>query len=250
MSTLVPKIDRYFRSEGSSNLFRLNTQKLIFEDDQLVFIVGPNGSGKSLFLRNLINEDIIGSVPHKLKITKNGEIEHPVLVHQNPEKNLAIELSAEENFILWAPEQDKLFPRFTISEQKWLKEFFSETLIKSWSLPISDMSGGQKQSLAVATRLFHRAKILLLDEFTASIDVKASAMLISTIQNIVKVNHMLAIIASHDIIQTAKYADRVLVFGAGKIVGDIVFSNTDTLERRKSIIFNALENAYESSIKL
>jgi phosphate transport system ATP-binding protein len=83
------------------------------------------------------------------------------------------------------------------------------------------LSGGQQQRLCLARALVLEPSVLLLDEPTASLDVRASRRIESLIGRLKERYTVLAV--SHGLGQAGRIADRVVVLGEGRVV--------ETLER-------------------
>ena len=79
----------------------------------------------------------------------------------------------------------------------------------------SQISGGQKQRLAIARAIIRNPKILLLDEATSALDAQNEAIVQESLNNIML--GKTSIVIAHRI-STIKDADEILVFGEGKIV--------------------------------
>ena len=79
------------------------------------------------------------------------------------------------------------------------------------------MSGGERQLAALARALVQNAPLLLLDEPTASLDVKRQQDFLQTLQKAVKSERKAALLSVHDPNLALNYGDGVLVLRNGKI---------------------------------
>lgn len=79
----------------------------------------------------------------------------------------------------------------------------------------TDLSGGQLQRVQVARQLVFDAKILILDEPTASLDIVSSEMLLDTLQSRLK-EGATCLISSHDLDMLEKYCNKVLFIEEGR----------------------------------
>jgi len=77
------------------------------------------------------------------------------------------------------------------------------------------ISGGQKQRLAIARAIIKKPKILLLDEATSALDAQNEAIVQDSLNKIMA--NKTSLIIAHRI-STIKDADEILVFGSGQIV--------------------------------
>ena len=82
------------------------------------------------------------------------------------------------------------------------------------------LSGGQRQLLAVARAMRDRPQLLILDEPTASLGVNESAQVEELTAN-VREQGTTVLLASHDIDQMFRLADRIVVLRHGRVVADV-----------------------------
>ena len=84
--------------------------------------------------------------------------------------------------------------------------------------PVSALSGGQRQSVAIARAVYFNAKILIMDEPTAALGVHETAMVAELIQELKKQGLGIFLI-SHDTREMMELCDRVSVMKNGQMVG-------------------------------
>ena len=82
---------------------------------------------------------------------------------------------------------------------------------------VSEISGGEKQRLLLARALTQQTPILLLDEFTANLDVNYQVGLVSTVVRITRERELATLIVSHEINILAAFCDRVILMSEGAI---------------------------------
>jgi ABC-type lipoprotein export system ATPase subunit/ABC-type antimicrobial peptide transport system permease subunit len=82
----------------------------------------------------------------------------------------------------------------------------------------NDLSGGERQKVAVARALAKQSKIILVDEPTAQADEQSTISLMEILKEVSK--HVLVVCVSHNSALVKKYADRVVELKKGLIVGD------------------------------
>ena len=83
-----------------------------------------------------------------------------------------------------------------------------------------DLSGGQKRRAAIAGVLAMRPKILILDEPTAGLDPKGRDEILGLIADMKRDLNMTIILVSHSMDDVARYVDRIMVMGGGKLLYD------------------------------
>ncbi|UOM34362.1 ATP-binding cassette domain-containing protein [Acuticoccus sp. I52.16.1] len=86
------------------------------------------------------------------------------------------------------------------------------------SEPVAALSGGQRQSVAIARAVYFNAKILIMDEPTAALGVHETQMVAELIEELKK-QGLGIILISHDTREMMSLCDRVSVMKNGKVVG-------------------------------
>jgi len=89
-----------------------------------------------------------------------------------------------------------------------------------FSSPVSALSGGQRQSVAIARAVYFDAKILIMDEPTAALGVQETQMVADLIDELKKQGIGIFLI-DHDIHQVKQLCDRASVMKNGKLVGTV-----------------------------
>lgn len=211
-----------------------------FEQGEYVALVGPNGSGKST-LAKLINSLLLPAVG-SIKVDGMDTSDNRWLVRskvgmvfQNPENQL-IASSAEEE-IAFGPENLGI-PTYEIRSiiDSTLKTVGIEDL--RFKAP-NNLSGGQKQKLAIAAILAMRPKYIILDEATSMLDKTGKGEILNTIEELNK-NHSLGIIhITHDMEEAAR-ANRIILMNDGKII----------IDSSPRSIFSKPEKLFEIGLKL
>ncbi len=86
--------------------------------------------------------------------------------------------------------------------------------------PVSALSGGQRQSVAIARAVYFNARILIMDEPTAALGPQETAMVSELIQQL-KAEGIGIFLISHDIHDVMQLCDRASVMKNGKLVGTV-----------------------------
>jgi D-xylose transport system ATP-binding protein len=89
-----------------------------------------------------------------------------------------------------------------------------------------DLSGGQRQAVAVARSIIGDCRVLLLDEPTAALGVRESRRVVEFIKELRGQGDMSTLLISHNMEHVFELADRVVVFRQGKKVGERVIADT------------------------
>lgn len=213
---------------------------LVIPQGQFVGIIGHTGSGKSTFIQHLNallapsagrilfgDEDINAS-----KVTRR-DIKHKVgLVFQYPEYQLFEETVYRD--IAFGPKNMKL-SEAEIDERVREAAAFVGIGAELFERSPLELSGGQKRRIAIAGVIAMRPEVLILDEPTAGLDPGGCAQVLENICTYREKTGATIIIVSHSMDDTARLAERILVFDRGSIVMDgtpeEVFSHPEELVR-------------------
>jgi energy-coupling factor transport system ATP-binding protein len=205
-------------------------------------IVGANGAGKTtlcMFLNGVIPNVVGGRVSGKVHVCGMDTFEHHVydiaqnvgLVLQDPESQL---FSADVRSEIAFAAENRGVPRDEIISR--MKDVLKIVRLEELGSRLSDdLSGGQKQRLAIAANLIVRPKILVADEPTSQLDPVGKEEVFATLSSLNKDFGMTVVIASHDVDEIERYADRVIVLDHGSILlqgpPDKVFREVDKLDQ-------------------
>ncbi len=91
---------------------------------------------------------------------------------------------------------------------------------RKFNVPVSALSGGQRQSVAIARAVYFNAKILIMDEPTAALGPQETQMVAELIQELKKQGLGIFLI-EHDIHSVMKLCDRAVVMKNGQRVGTV-----------------------------
>jgi simple sugar transport system ATP-binding protein len=116
--------------------------------------------------------------------------------------------------------------------------------IPSVDVEISKLSGGQRQAIAVARSVYANAKVLLLDEPTAAMGVRESAMILDLIRRLKEKGGVSIIIVAHNYAHIFDVCDRVNLLQNGEIAFDRATKET-SVEELMNLVLNELRSARE-----
>jgi ABC-type sugar transport system ATPase subunit len=114
--------------------------------------------------------------------------------------------------------------------------------IPSVNVEISKLSGGQRQAIAVARSVYANAKVLLLDEPTAAMGVRESAIILNLIRRLKEKGEVSIIIVAHNYAHIFDVCDRVNLLQNGEITFDRRTRET-SVEELMSLVLHELRRA-------
>jgi energy-coupling factor transporter ATP-binding protein EcfA2 len=209
---------------------------------QFVVLTGPTGAGKSTFLQ-MLN----GLIPHHI----HGKLQGEVLVNgQNTQQLTVADLSRHVGLVFEDPdtqivsltvEDDVAFGPSNLGlPPAEIRTAIHAALEKTRLLGFENrnpfnLSGGEKQSLAMAGILAMRPGILALDEPTSMLDPVGRARIISILKTLAAETNTTILVVEQNPELIIELADRILLFDGGQIIRDgiprEVFSEVETLLR-------------------
>ncbi len=143
---------------------------------EFLAISGASGIGKSTLLRNLVGLYKPGGGEIEIGGVKNDNIKkygkksiYSVMSYCNQNPQIFDEMTLRENILLWSKEEisyEKI--------KKVLEDLHLEKFIGRLDEEVKNLSGGERVRIGVARTLVKGAKIMLLDEPTASLDSQAA----------------------------------------------------------------------------
>ncbi len=204
---------------GYNNRFMLNIPELGIDSGVSIGFIGPNGSGKSTLFRILAFLE----APFEGSIYFNGE----KVINDNISFRNDVTLLLQESYLLKRSVFENVAYGLRVrGEKRNLKERVFEALQWVGLSPEEfagrrwfELSGGEAQRVALASRLVLRPRVLILDEPTSNIDQLSASLIKEAITTIRKRYNTSLIISSHDHVWLNRVADDVLRIHDGRIVG-------------------------------
>ena len=175
----------------------------ILKNDFLA-IIGPNGGGKSTLLKLILNllEPKKGKIKNFLDKNQIG------YVPQNTNLNIDFPITALEVVLMGhTPKKKQLFGNSKEDIACAMNSLQQVSMEKFANSKIGDLSGGQRQRVFIARALCSNPKLMLLDEPTASIDVKGQKEVYDLLKDLNK--SIAIVVVSHDISVLLNYAKNV-----------------------------------------
>lgn len=196
---------------------------------EVVALVGDNGAGKSTLVKTIagINQQDHGSIEFEdREVTLNRPQEASQLGIQTVYQDLALcdNLDTVQNLFLGRELYSSFFAGRRLRRAQ-MEDRAREVLrglnvkIRDYSAPVLSLSGGQRQSVAVARAVLSDPKVVLLDEPTAALGVPQRAEVLGLIHRLREQGRGVILI-SHDLGDVLEVADRVVVLRLGEKVAE------------------------------
>ena len=207
----------------TSTVRALEDVSFTVSQSEFVVLCGKSGCGKSTLLRHL-----------KKNLIPYGQFEGEVLYDGKEIASLDDRLNAAEiGFVQQNPDNqivtDKVWHELAFGleslglDNKTIKRRVAEMAsffdIQTWfRKSVSELSGGQKQLLNLASIMVMQPKVLILDEPTSQLDPIAASEFIKTIYRINRELGTTIIISEHRLEELFTMADKVMVMDKGKLI--------------------------------
>jgi iron complex transport system ATP-binding protein len=82
---------------------------------------------------------------------------------------------------------------------------------------INEISGGERQRVLLARALAQNARLLLLDELTANLDIGYQVSMLELVKRLTQTQKIAAVVVTHELNLAAEFADTVILLRAGEI---------------------------------
>ena len=212
----------YPTSGGKTALSDVN---LKIERGEYVTVCGKSGSGKTTLLKHL-----------KSVLTPHGDVSGEILFEGKPLSEVDLrQQSSKIGYVMQNPDNqivtDKVWHELAFGleslgmDQKTIRPRVAEMAsyfgIQSWfHKNVSELSGGQKQLLNLASIMAMQPTVLILDEPTSQLDPIAATDFLNTVRKINLELGTTVIITEHRLEDIFHASDRVVVMEDGKIIAD------------------------------
>lgn len=214
------------KKEKSGSNFDLHIDNLVIHKGEKIAVVGKNGNGKTTFVQLMLNiyqpqsGDIILFGNNTKDLSQETITENFSALYQDYSQNgmkvhQYIALSEKNKIDM---DKVKLSAKIATADEfieKWDNGY--EQQLGVWMKGVKP-SKGQWQKLALARTFYKDSPIIILDEPTASIDALSSKKIFQNLTQIDKEKTLILI--SHNMTDIVNFADRIIVFDKGRIVGD------------------------------
>jgi ABC-type sugar transport system ATPase subunit len=198
---------------------------------EIVALFGDNGAGKSTLLRILLGiyrpdggEIAMDGAKVEMSSIRDAQLHGIEAVHQD--LALAPDLSVIDNMFLGHEDvRPGMIGRIGVLARRKMaaraEDALSQLAIKlpSVYVPVRDLSGGQRQAVAIARAVMWARTAVLLDEPTAALGARQSEIVCELLRAIAA-RGLAVLVVSHDLPRILKVADRVTILWRGRTARD------------------------------
>ena len=197
-------------------------------------LVGDNGAGKSVMIKTIAGiwsptsgEIVWDGKPVTVRTPRDADVLGIATMYQD--LALCDNLDIVQNMFLGHEELSHRLldeTRMELDAKQTLADL-SVTTVQSIRQKVRSLSGGQRQSVAVARAVMRDAKLVIMDEPTASLGVSQTAQVLQLIRQLGK-RGIAVLIISHNLNDVFAVADRMAVLHLGHLVSSGPISDYDT----------------------
>jgi simple sugar transport system ATP-binding protein len=235
----------------------LEDVSLTIREREIVGLVGDNGAGKSTLIKILSGalkasggEIFFKDNPVKLSDTWDAIELGIETIYQD--SALVPQLSIIRNLFLGR--EPVTGPRFLNRMDKGRMERETRKLLKEVGLtkeldpntPITALSGGERQSIAIARAMFFQADLIILDEPTNNLGVEETQGVLRFIRN-ARDAGVSCIFITHNIYHVFQVVDRIVILRRGKKICEVNPKKT-TIEEVEKVITGITDTVPESAL--
>jgi D-xylose transport system ATP-binding protein len=202
---------------------------------EVVALVGDNGAGKSTLVKAIagVYTPDSGDVTFdgaRVDITSPAQAQALGIATVFQDLALCDNLDVVGNLFLGNEVlRARALDEVTMEQESWrlLRELSAK--IPSVRIPVASLSGGQRQTVAIARSLLGAPKVVMLDEPTAALGVAQTAEVLNLVERL-REKGLGVILISHNMSDVMAVADRVAVLRLGRNNGDFRVADTNSQE--------------------
>ena len=212
------KID-YPSQDGQGQVTAVKDLNLSLKQGEIGCLLGASGCGKSTILRAICGFEPI----RKGEILLRNQVVSSTTVHVPPSERrvgmvfqdfaLFPHLNALDNVAFGL--QHLRAPQRVALATEWLKRVGLADKARAYPY---ELSGGQQQRIALARAMAPEPDLILLDEPFSSLDIEFRERLAGDMREILKNNHITALLVTHDQFEAFAIADQIGVMAEGKVI--------------------------------
>lgn len=203
----------------------LDGVSLDLPDGEVVALVGDNGAGKSTLVKVLsgvvtADDGAIEQDGRPVRIASPHEAQQLGVSTVHQDLALCENLDVVGNLFLGA-ERRRWTVLNHIRMERSARDLLSslDVRIRDIRVPVAMLSGGQRQSVAIARALIGEPRVVILDEPTAALGVEQTAQVLDLIRRL-RDRGLAVLVISHNLADVRAVSDRIVVLRLGRNAGE------------------------------
>jgi D-xylose transport system ATP-binding protein len=202
---------------------------------EVVALVGDNGAGKSTLVKTIAGvytpdsgRMVFGG--RQVAVGSPAEAQQLGIATVFQDLALCDNLDVVANLFLGREiHRGRALDEVSMEQESWRLLRQLSAKIPSVRIPVASLSGGQRQTVAIARSLLGEPKVVMLDEPTAALGVAQTAEVLNLVERL-RENGLAVILISHNMSDVMAVADRVNVLRLGRNNGTFAVSDTSSQE--------------------
>jgi len=210
---------------------------LALHEGEVLALAGDNGAGKSTLIKMISGvygpdegaifyrgAPITGKTPQEVRELGIETIYQDLALADN--------LDVGVNLFLGREKMTRVLGLLPVLNRKTMREEAKRALkdlgivVNDLTLPVRDLSGGQRQAIAISRAVYWQAKVLIMDEPTAALGVPEQRQVKDLIHRLKKQGVGIVFI-SHNLTDIFEVSDRIVVLERGRKAGERLTHETD-----------------------
>lgn len=206
---------------------------------QVTGLVGPNGAGKSTLLRVMAGVLSPGAGSIRLGATEMSGMpsrERARQVAYLPQHEAAHPFTALETVLMARYPHLSRFSLEGVDDRRIARAAMTRTETERFEhRQLDRISGGERQRVLLARALTQQARVLLLDEPVAGLDLRHQLTAMEALRSEVAGGQIAAVVALHDVWLSSRYCDRLTLLSDGEVVAEGTPADVFTLQRFRAV---------------
>jgi simple sugar transport system ATP-binding protein len=226
----TPLIECRHLHKWYSGVHALKDVSLTIQPGEVLGLVGDNGAGKSTLIKILSGvhgpdqgEILLGGAPIRLRTPKDAMRAGIETIYQY--NSMVPTMSIARNLFIGREPLKAAVLGFGLLDQARMRAESVKAIadvdlhLRSPDALVGELSGGQRQGVAIARAMHFKSKLLILDEPTNHLSVKETNKVIGFVKGL-KAQGVTGIFISHNMQHVFQSCDRVVAMARGEIVFD------------------------------
>ena len=227
----------------------LNQASLSVEKGEVVGLIGDNGAGKSTLIKTLVgvhspDDGIIKIRGEKVSNWNALKARESGIETVFQDRALCPQQSIVSNIFMG---KELKYPFGFVREKEQIKEAnrlireigFTSKLINAES-PVGNLSGGERQGVAIARAIYNNAELIILDEPTNNLSLNETQKVFDFVLNVKKSNRSVLFIG-HNIYHVYDISDRFVILDRGEVVHQLDKKDIATPEELMKIMRDTIK---------